>query len=73
MAILEEPVGEGRPTEVFGIWAEFTVRDGLPDMKIESLFEDSAGVMWIGTHDRGVVRYDGYEFVTFSRGDGIGG
>ena len=73
MAILEGHVGDGRPTEAFGIWEQFTIRDGLPDMKIESLFEDSAGVMWIGTHDRGVVRYDGYEFETFSRGDGIGG
>ena len=73
MAILEEHVGDGPASEGFGIWQQFTVRDGLPDMKIESLFEDSDGAMWIGTHDRGVVRYDGYEFETFSRGEGIGG
>ena len=29
--------------------------------------------MWIGTHDRGVVRYDGYEFKTFSRENGMSG
>ena len=56
-----------------GVWQQFTIQDGLPDMKIECLFEDSEGILWIGTHDRGVVRYDGREFETFTRRDGLSG
>ena len=46
------------------ILEHFTVQDGLPDMKIESIFEDSRGVLWFGTHDRGIVRYEGNEMVS---------
>ena len=56
-----------------GIWRQFTIADGLPDMKIECLFADSRGNLWIGTHDRGVVRYDGTRFEGFSRRDGLPG
>lgn len=59
--------------EGLGIWEHFTVRDGLPDMKIECIFEDSKGVLWIGTHDRGVVCYEGGEFKTYTRRDGLVG
>ena len=54
-----------------GVWEHFTVRDGLPDMKIECLFEDSRGMLWIGTHDRGAVRFDGDQFEVFTTGDGL--
>ena len=56
-----------------GMWQQFTIQDGLPDMKIECIYEDSLGMLWIGTHDRGVVRYDGREFETFTRRDGLSG
>lgn len=56
-----------------GIWEHFTMRDGLPDMKVECIFEDSRGFLWIGTHDRGVVRYDSDEFQAYSRHDGLAG
>ena len=59
--------------EGLGIWEHFTVRDGLPDMKIECIFEDRDGVLWIGTHDRGVVRYDGGKFQSYTRRDGLVG
>ena len=54
-----------------GIWDHFTMRDGLPDMKIECVFEDSRSVIWIGTHDRGVVRYEGDEFRSYTSRDGL--
>ena len=60
-------------TEGLGILEHFTVQDGLPDMKIESIFEDSRGVLWFGTHDRGVVRYEGNDFKSFTRRDGLDG
>ena len=56
-----------------GLLEHFTIRDGLPDMKIESVFEDSRGTMWFGTHDRGVVCYEGDEFRSYSRRDGLAG
>ena len=56
-----------------GIWEHFTMQDGLPDMKIECLFEDSRGILWIGTHDRGVVCYEGDEFKNYGRRDGLVG
>lgn len=62
-----------KSAEGLGIWEHFTVRDGLPDMKIECIFEDSRGVLWIGTHDRGVVRYAGDEFKAYNRRDGLSG
>ena len=40
-------------------------------MKIECVFEDSEGMLWIGTHDRGVVRFDGDRFEGFTRHDGL--
>ena len=54
-----------------GVWEHFTVRDGLPDMKIECLFEDSRGMLWISTHDRGVARFDGDRFDVFTAQDGL--
>ena len=56
-----------------GVWEHYTVQDGLPDMKIESLLVDSKGIIWIGTHDRGVVRFDGDNFEMFTRKDGLAG
>ncbi|MBN97935.1 MAG: hypothetical protein CME16_01620 [Gemmatimonadetes bacterium] len=69
---MEGPEGQ-KLTAGLGILEHFTVRDGLPDMKIESIFEDRRGVLWFGTHDRGVVRYEGNDFKSFSRRDGLAG
>ena len=51
-----------------GIWQHFSIRDGLPDMKIECLFVDSRGMLWLGTHDRGAIRFDGDRFASVSTG-----
>ena len=56
-----------------GVWEHFTVKDGLPDMKIECVFEDSRGRLWVGTHDCGVVCREGGEFSSFSCRDGLAG
>lgn len=65
--------GVSEAVQGLGIWEHFTMRDGLPDMKVECVFEDSRGLLWIGTHDRGVVRYDGDQFQGFNRHDGLPG
>lgn len=40
-----------------------SIKDGLIDNKVNCLLQDKKGFVWIGT-DRGVCKYDGYEFTT---------
>ncbi len=44
----------------------YTTSDGLPGMSIIGIIQDKKGYIWICTYD-GLVRFDGVEFVTFSR------
>ncbi len=44
--------------------------DVLPTPNIYTAFQDSKGYMWFGS-DRGVIRYDGYVFSTFTREHGL--
>jgi ligand-binding sensor domain-containing protein/serine phosphatase RsbU (regulator of sigma subunit) len=37
---------------------------GLSQVTVQTIFQDSQGFMWIGTHD-GLNRYDGYHFKVF--------
>lgn len=46
--------------------------DGLPSNQAFHVMQDSKGYIWIGT-DKGVSRFDGYEFKNFSSKDGLGG
>ena len=45
------------------IW---TTEDGLPGMSVTTVLQDQRGYIWIGTYD-GLVRFDGVEFITYSR------
>ncbi|MBT5874522.1 MAG: sigma 54-interacting transcriptional regulator [Candidatus Latescibacteria bacterium] len=56
-----------------GIWQSFGLAHGLPDMKVEGLCIDSRGVVWAGTHDKGVAFYDGSSFACLSRQEGLPG
>lgn len=49
----------------------FTRQDGLCDVMIACFFEDSNGLLWIGTRDGGVCRYDGKSFTNFSEKEGL--
>ncbi len=48
----------------------FGVDEGLPSSNIYTLYQDTKGFLWIAT-DKGVARYDGYRFETFSTKDGL--
>lgn len=48
----------------------YTLRDGLPQMQIWSMFQDSRGYLWIGTKG-GISRYDGDKFTNYSQVDGL--
>lgn len=51
-------------------YKHFSIDDGLPSSEVYQVGQDSKGNMWFAT-DRGLVRYDGYSFRTFSTQDGI--
>ncbi|MCK4888482.1 MAG: hypothetical protein KAS97_01045, partial [Candidatus Aminicenantes bacterium] len=45
------------------IW---TAKDGLPSDSINDIIQDKSGYIWIGTFN-GLVRFDGINFITFSK------
>ena len=48
----------------------YTVNDGLPSPEVYYVHQDVEGYIWFCT-DRGVSRYNGYEFENFSTNDGL--
>ncbi len=52
------------------VYTNFTTRDGLPSNETYCVLQDSRGYIWIGT-DRGLVKYDGYEFKIYTTEDGL--
>lgn len=48
----------------------FTVEDGLPSSEIYDVIQDKYGYIWLST-DRGISRYNGYEFENFDKSDGL--
>ena len=48
------------------IFNNFTVAESLPHNFIDDLYKDSRGFIWISTGGGGLVRYDGYEFLTLN-------
>ena len=51
-------------------YLNYSVKDGLPSNTVYCSFQDSKGYIWLGT-DRGVVRYDGYQFTVYTTTDGL--
>lgn len=49
---------------------QFTMRDGLPGMSIQSIYKDSRGLMWIGTTS-GLCSYDGKSFRIYQPSEGM--
>ncbi|MEM7552587.1 MAG: ATP-binding protein [Cyanobacteria bacterium P01_A01_bin.84] len=47
----------------------FTVGSGLGSSAINTVLEDKQGFMWFGTN-KGLIKYDGYEFLTFGTKSG---
>src|SRR5579871_1064533 len=45
------------------VWTE---ADGLPQDTIRSIAQTADGYLWLGT-DEGLARFDGYDFVVFSK------
>jgi len=48
----------------------YTTQNGLPHNRINSLYPDSRGFLWICTDD-GLSRFDGQRFTTYTTADGL--
>src|SRR5450432_3126386 len=49
--------------------AVWTEAQGLPQDYIRAITQSTDGYLWLGTNE-GLTRFDGYEFVTFSKAGG---
>lgn len=48
----------------------YSVNQGLPSSETYYVIQDSKGYLWIAT-DAGVVKYDGYKFITYNSSKGL--
>lgn len=53
----------------FPVW-QYTPDDGLPSSEVYFIHQDKKGYMWFAT-DRGVARFDGYEFRNYGMDEGL--
>jgi len=51
-------------------YMNYNVNQGLPSSQTYDSFEDSLGYMWF-TSDRGIIKYDGYTFTTYTTEEGL--
>jgi signal transduction histidine kinase/ligand-binding sensor domain-containing protein/CheY-like chemotaxis protein len=49
-----------------GVWKNYTVMDGLVHNTITAIHSGPDGVIWSGTQDGGISRYDGKAFINFA-------
>jgi len=48
----------------------YTIEDGLPDNRVQSIVADDEGNLWIGTY-QGVCCFDGKRFITYGTAQGL--
>nr|WP_294859477.1 histidine kinase [uncultured Fluviicola sp.] len=51
-------------------YSHFGIENGLPSSESYQVYQDKSGLLWILT-DRGVVRYDGFEFHKYTVDNGL--
>lgn len=54
------------------IYKHFGVDEGLPSSEVYDMYQDKLGYIWFAT-DKGLSRYNGYEFENFTIEDGLPG
>jgi len=54
-----------------GQFQNYTTKDGLPSNILKALRLDHQGQLWIGTFERGAVRFDGKSFTRYSSANGM--
>ncbi len=51
----------------------FSVQEGLSQSKVNVIFQDSRGFLWIGTAGGGICKFDGKNFTKYTSKEGIAG
>jgi signal transduction histidine kinase/ligand-binding sensor domain-containing protein len=54
-----------------GKFTAFKEQDGLPSDHVRALYEDRDGVLWIGTYDGGMARFQNGRFTRYTTRDGL--
>ncbi|MFY7671043.1 ligand-binding sensor domain-containing protein [Tenacibaculum sp. MEBiC06402] len=54
------------------IYKNFSIDEGLPSSEVYDMYQDKLGYIWFAT-DKGLSRYNGYEFENFTTKDGLPG
>ncbi len=49
----------------------YSISEGLPDSRVNSILQDSEGFIWIGT-PAGVTKFDGINLYNYNESDGMG-
>ncbi len=57
---------DGKESEVFSVKEGLDVSSG-----ITNIMEDKNGILWFGTYDNGLIRFDGKQFVYLTSKDGL--
>ncbi len=65
-----QPVSSSLQAYTHPPYHQYTLRDGLPQMQITDLFQDSRGYLWAGTKG-GLTCFNGGKFVSFTRQEGL--
>ncbi|WP_430409000.1 LytTR family transcriptional regulator DNA-binding domain-containing protein [Kordia sp.] len=52
------------------VYKHFGVDEGLPSSEVYDVYQDKQGYIWCAT-DKGLARYNGYEFENFTTQDGL--
>ncbi|MCC7265452.1 MAG: hypothetical protein IT369_23350 [Candidatus Latescibacteria bacterium] len=71
MAVISTAEGPPPLSLTHGLWSHYTVFDGLAGMRVEDVYQDSQGLVWIATADGGVSRFDGVHFDNLSMAEGL--
>jgi ligand-binding sensor domain-containing protein len=51
-------------------YRQYTAEQGLPSTEVHDIMQDKKGYIWVAT-DRGVARFDGYSFESFTTTEGL--
>ena len=49
---------------------QYSLKEGLPQSQVRSIFQDSRGYLWIGTLG-GVAKFNGSTFINYDRSSGL--
>jgi ligand-binding sensor domain-containing protein len=49
----------------------FSIQEGLPNSSVFTMFQDSRGIIWLGTQGGGLIRFEGRLFESYTTNDGL--